>query len=82
MTDEKRHVHPSRLNYRGPKWPRELSSPEVEARIRKEAEDIRKRYGYDPQASEVRAMMDKALGDRALKEVLRELDDRFEKDLS
>ena len=34
-------------------------------------------YGkYATSASDVRAMMDKALGDRTLKEALRELDDR------
>lgn len=82
MSDERKHLHPSRVNYIGPEWPRELSSPKVEEAIRKEAEEITRRYGYDPTASEVRAMMDEALGDRTLKEVLRELDDRFEQELS
>ncbi len=76
MTAENRHLHPSRLNYKGPKWPRELSSPKVEEAIRKEAEEITKRCGYDPTAAEVRKMMGKALGGRTLKEVMRELDAR------
>ena len=76
MTDEKRHVHPSRINHKRPKWLEKLGSPKQEEAIRKEAEELRKLYGYDPTAAEVRAMMDKALGDRTLAEVMRELDAR------
>lgn len=76
MADENRYLHPSRVNHKRPKWLEELSSPKQEEAIRKEAEELRKRYGYDPTASEVRAMMDEALGDRTLKEVMRELDAR------
>ena len=82
MSDKQRHLHPSRVNHKRPKWLEELSSPEAEEAIRKRAEEITKRYGYDPTASEVRAMMDQALGGRTLKEVFRELDDRFERELS
>lgn len=73
MTDEKRHVHPSRINHKRPKWLEKLSSPKQEEAIRKEAEELRKRYDYDPTASEVRAMMDEALGDRTLTEELYKL---------
>ena len=76
MTDENRHLHPSRINHKRPKWLEELGSPKQEEAIRKRAEELHKRYGYDPTASEVRAMMDEAFGDRTLKEVMRELDAR------
>ena len=82
MTADNRHLHPSRVNHKRPKWLEEISSPKEEEAIRKKAEELRKRYGYDPTASEVRAMMDEALGGRTLKEVMRELDDRFERELS
>ena len=82
MSDEQRHLHPSRVNHKRPKWLEEISSPKEEEAIRKRAAEITKRYGYDPTAAEVREMMGKALGGRTLKEVMRELDDRFEKELS
>ena len=82
MSDEQRHLHHSRVNHKRPKWLEEISSPKEEEAIRKEAEEITKRSGYDPTAAEVRAMMDEALGGRTLKEVMRELDDRFEQELS
>ena len=76
MTDEKRHVHPSRINRKRPEWLEKLSSPKQEAAIRKEAERIRNSSEPIPTVEEVRAMMDEALGGRTLKEVLRELDGR------
>ena len=82
MRDDQRHLHPSRVKHKRPKWLEELSSPEAEEAIRKEAEEITKRSGYDPTAAEVRAMMDEAFGGRTLKEVMRELDDRFEQELA
>ncbi len=82
MTADNRHLHPSRVNHKRPKWLEELSSPEAEEAIRKEAERIRNSPEPPPTLEEVRAMMDEALGDRTLKEVLRELDDRFEQELS
>ena len=67
MPNEKNHKRQAQP------WPESLTSPEADAALRKmEAE-----YGkYATSASDVRAMMDKALGDRTLKEALRELDDR------
>ena len=82
MTADNRHLHPSRVNHKRPKWLEELSSPEAEEAIRKEAERIRNSPEPIPTLEEVRAIMDEALGDRTLKEVLRELDDRFEQELS
>lgn len=76
MSDEHKYLHPSRVNHKRPKWLEELSSPKQEEAIRKRAKESRKRSGYDPTASEVRAMMDEAFGDRTLKEVMRELDAR------
>ncbi|MCY4652221.1 MAG: hypothetical protein OXC95_03545 [Dehalococcoidia bacterium] len=73
MTSQKRHLHPSRVNHKRPKWLEELSSPEAEEVIRKEAEEITKLYGDDPTVAEVRAMMDEALGDRTLTEELYKL---------
>lgn len=80
MAAENRHPHPSRVNHKRPKWLEELSSPEAEEAIRKEAERIRNSPEPTPTAAEIREMMGKALGGRTLKEVLRELDDRFEKE--
>ena len=74
MSGEHKHLHPSRVNHKRPKWLEELSSPEAEAAIRKEAEAIGDRYV--PTAEEIREMMGKALGGRTLKEVMRELDAR------
>ena len=76
MTADNRHLHPSRVNHKRPKWLEELSSPKEEEAIRKRAEESRKRSGYDPTAAGVRAMMDEAIGGRTLKEVMRELDAR------
>ena len=73
MADEKRPVHPSRINHKRPKWLEELSSPEAEEAIRKEAERIRNGPDPIPTVAEVRAMMDKALGDRTLTEELYKL---------
>lgn len=49
-----------------------LRDPVVEESLREMEEEYGK---YASSASEVRVMMDKALGGRTLKEVLRELDD-------
>lgn len=76
MTDEKRHVHPSRINHKRPKWLEKLSSPKQESAIRKKAEEIRNRPEPPPTLEEVRAMMGEAFGGRTLKEVMRELDAR------
>ena len=76
MTAENRHLHPSRVNHKRPKWLEELSSPKAEEAIRREAERIRNSPEPVPTLEEVRAMMDEALGSRTLKEVMRELDDR------
>ncbi len=82
MSADNRYLHPSRVNHKRPKWLEELSDSKAEAAIHKEAERIRNGPEPPPTLEEVRAMMDEALGDRTLKEVLRELDDRFEKELS
>ncbi len=50
-----------------------LRDPVVEESLRQMEEEYGK---YASSASEIRVMMDKALGGRALKEVLRELDDK------
>ena len=76
MTADNRHLHPSRVNHKRPKWLEELSSPKEEEAIRKRAEESCKRSGYDPTAAGVRAMMDEAIGGRTLKEVMCELDAR------
>ena len=76
MTADNRHLHPSRVNHKRPKWLEELSSPKQEAAIRKKAEEIRNRPEPPPTLEEVRAMMDEAFGGRTLKEVMRELDAR------
>ena len=73
MTSENRHLHPSRVNHKRPKWLEELSDLKAEEAIRREAAEITKRSGYDPTAEEVRAMMDEALGDRTLTEELYKL---------
>ena len=73
MPTEKNHLHPSRANHKPPPGLQALTSPEAEASLRKMEEEYGK---YATSASDVRAMMDKALGDRTLKETLRELDDR------
>ena len=73
MDTEKRHVHPSRLNYRGPKWPPELSSPEMEEAIRKKAEEIRNRPEPQPTLEEVQAIWARALGDRTTADLLDEI---------
>ena len=73
MSDEHKHLHPSRVNHKRPKWLEELSSPEAEEAIRKEAERIRNSPEPIPTAAEVRAMMDEALGDRTLTEDLYKL---------
>ena len=73
MTADNRHLHPSRVNYKRPKWLEELSSPEAEEAIRKEAERIRNGPEPPPTLEEVRAMMDEALGDRTLTEELYKL---------
>ena len=73
MTADNRHLHPSRVNHKRPKWLEELSSPEAEEAIRKEAERIRNGPEPIPTAAEVRAMMDEALGDRTLTEELYKL---------
>ena len=82
MSDEQRHLHPSRVNHKRPKWLEEISSPKEEEAIRKKAEEIRNRPEPPPTLEEVRAMMDEAFGGRTLKEVMRELDDRFEQELA
>ena len=76
MSDGHKHLHPSRVNHKRPKWLEELSDSKAEEAIRKEAERIRNGPEPIPTAAEVREMMGKALGGRTLKEVLRELDDR------
>ena len=76
MSDEHKHLHPSRVNHKRPEWLEKLSSPKQKAAIRREAERIRSSPEPIPTVEEVRAMMDEALGGRTLKEVLRELDDR------
>ena len=76
MTADNRYPHPSRVNHKRPKWLEELSSPEAEEAIRKEAERIRNGPEPPPTLEEVREMMGEAFGDRTLKEVMRELDAR------
>ena len=76
MRDDQRHLHPSRVNHKRPKWLEELSSPKEEEAIRKKAEEIRNHPEPVPTAAEIREMMGKALGGRTLKEVMRELDAR------
>ena len=82
MTADDRHLHPSRVNHKRPKWLEEISSPKEEEAIRKKAEEIRNRPEPPPTLEEVRAMMDEAFKGRTLKEVMRELDDRFEQELA
>ena len=82
MTADNRHLHPSRVNHKRPKWLEEISSPKEEEAIRKRAEEIRNGPEPIPTAAEIREMMGKALGGRTLKEVMRELDDRFEQELA
>ena len=73
MTAENRHLHPSRVNYKRPKWLEELSSPEAEEAIRKEAERIRNSPEPPPTLEEVRAILDRALGDRTTADLLDEI---------
>ena len=73
MSDGRKRMHPSRVNHKRPKWLEELSSPEAEEAIRKEAEQIRNGPDPIPTAAEVRAMMDEALGGRTLTEELYKL---------
>ena len=78
MNDRQKYLHPSRSERKLPPGLEALYDPELQESFRRKAEEISKRSGYDPTASEVREMMGKALGGRTLKEVLRELDDRKE----
>ena len=73
MTADNRHLHPSRVNHKRPKWLEELSDLKAEEAIRKEAERIRNGPEPIPTVEEVRAMMDEALGDRTLTEELYKL---------
>lgn len=73
MAVDKNHKHPSRVNYKRPKWLEELSSPEAEESIRKEAERIRNSPETLPTLEEVRAILDKALGDRTTADLLDEI---------
>ena len=82
MSDGRKRMHPSRVNHKRPKWLEEISSPKEEEAIRKKAEEIRNGPEPPPTLEEVRAMMDEAFRGRTLKEVMRDLDDRFEKELA
>ena len=73
MSDEQRHLHPSRVNHKRPKWLEELSSPEMEEYIRKEAERIRNSPEPVPTLEEVRAILDRALGDRTTADLIDEI---------
>ena len=73
MTVGNRHLHPSRVNHKRPKWLEELSSPEMEEAIRKEAERIRNSPEPVPTLEEVRAILDKALGDRTTADLIDEI---------
>ena len=73
MTAENRHLHPSRVNHKRPKWLEELSSPEAEEAIRKEAERIRNSPEPVPTLEEVRAILDKALGERTTADLIDEI---------
>ena len=71
MAVDKNHKHPSRVNHKRPKRLEELSSPEVDEYIRKMVEDARKRPA--PSLEEVRAILDRALGDRTTADLLDEI---------
>ncbi|MXX52642.1 MAG: hypothetical protein F4Y49_15490 [Dehalococcoidia bacterium] len=71
MTDEKRQVHPSRINHKRPKWLEELSSPEAEEYIRQMVDEARKRP--EPSLEEVRAILDRALGNRTTADLIDEI---------
>ncbi len=73
MSDKQRHLHPSRVNHKRPKWLEELSSPEMEEYIRKEAERIRNSPEPVPTLEEVRAILDRALGDRTTADLIDEI---------
>ncbi len=73
MTAENRHLHPSRVNHKRPKWLEELSSPKAEEAIRREAEEIRSRPGPTPTLEEIRAIWDRALGDRTTTDLIDEI---------
>ncbi len=71
MSDEQRHLHPSRVNHKRPKWLEEISSPEVDEYIRKMVEEARKRPA--PSLEEVRAIWGRALGDRTTADLIDEI---------
>lgn len=73
MAVDKNHKHPSRVNHKRPKWLEELSSPEMEEYIRKEAERIRNSPEPVPTLEEVRAILDRALGDRTTADLIDEI---------
>lgn len=71
MTADNRHLHPSRVNHKRPKCLEELSSPEMEEYIRKMVEEARERPA--PSLEEVRAILDRALGDRTTADLIDEI---------